>query len=158
MLLILDEVKHDRHKLSPHRVTVLGECTPELFNRAVIKAFNSASTTGSANILYSAKLTPAGNISLVAKLYQVKRNKIGKKQYKMFATFHHPDGEQLRIQAKVSKLFERSDKSYPSRPVYNPNVPTRLKKTIRSKKVSTRKPTATPKLPQSIIQPRKAAR
>jgi hypothetical protein len=115
-VLVLDIVKPKKHSMSPHRLYNLGELTPELFNRQVVAAFNGASSTGNAHILYSANQLPSGRVRLIAKLFQAKRNKVGKKRYSMFSTFNHPDGAILQKEAKISSLFERADQMYPSRP------------------------------------------
>jgi hypothetical protein len=115
-VLILDVVKPKKHKLSPHRFRNLGTLTNELFKQQVNAAFNGASATGNGHILYLANQLPSGRIRLVAKLFQAKRNQVGKKSYSMFSTFNHPDGTILQKKAGVSSLFERADQAYPSRP------------------------------------------
>lgn len=131
-VLLLDTVrKQDTHHLNKHKLTLIGDVTPANFRMAVSRAFADSSTRGGANIVYQAEILPSGTPKLIARLYQAKRNKAGKKTYKMFATFHHPDGTRLRAKAKISKLFEKSEKVYPSRPPVPPNMNTLIKKLVK---------------------------
>lgn len=128
LVLVQDNVIPKTHQLSPHRLSVLGELTPARFNGAVTTAFNNTSNTGRSNILYSGRILAGGRVKLVAKLFQVKRDKVGLRKYKMFSTFHHPDGERLRVKAKLPVSFlERSPVAYPSRPPISPEFNSKLR-------------------------------
>ena len=131
-VILLDTVrKQDTHHLNKHKLTLIGDLTPANFNRAVSRAFADSSTRGGANIVYQAELLPSGRPKLIARLYQAKRNKAGKKTFKMFAAFHHPDGTRLRARAKTSRLFDKSEKVYPSRPPIPPGMNTLLRKLVK---------------------------
>jgi len=130
-MLVKDIISPKKHSLSPHQLAVLGVLTPERFRLAVFGAFNNASSTGRANILYSGYLLSGGRLKLVAKLYQAKRNRTGFRKFAMFSTFHLPDGEAWRVRAKLPKsMFERSPDTYPSRPAISPDYNTRLKRMV----------------------------
>ena len=140
-VLLIDNVpKQNTHKLNKHRLTVFGEVKPEVFKQAVFRSWNGASVRGGANIIYLADIpVKGGEPKLIARLYQAKRNVIGKaprkKTYKMFGTFHHPDGTILRDKAfstkRSSSMFETSEVVYPSRPPIPPNMNTLLKKLVK---------------------------
>ena len=131
-VILLDTVrKQNTHHLNKHKLQVVGEATPANFDRAVYRAFSDSTTRGGANIVYMGEILPSGTPKLIARLYQAKRNKVGKKQYKMFAAIHHPDGTRLMSKSKTAKLFIRSDKVYPSRPPVPPGMNTLLKKMVK---------------------------
>ena len=135
-VLLLDTVlKQDTHHLNKHKLSKIGDVTPENFKSAIYRAFNGASARGGANIVYLAEILPSGRPKLIARLYQAKRNKVGKKQYKMFSAVHHPDGTRLMDKAFASRAsslrWVSSDKVYPSRPPIPPNMNTLLKKLVK---------------------------
>ncbi len=122
-VLLLDVVTVINKKESRHRPRLLGPATPALFQMAVIRAFNRTSLDGKANIIYLARMLSGRKPKIIAKLFQAKRDKRGLRLFTMFAAYHHPDGERLRILAKLPKRIDNSTVDYQSRPPFNPDFP-----------------------------------
>lgn len=120
-VLVADRITVIDKKTSRHRQRLLGPATPERFRSAVTSVFNRTSLDGKAQVIYLARMVAGRKPVVIAKLFQVKRDKRGDKLFTIFAAFHHPDGERLRVKARLPKRIDRSTVNYPSRPPFNPD-------------------------------------
>ena len=115
-VFVLDTVKvpGSHRELAKHNLRVIGTATLKRFQDTVPHVFNETSADGFSRVLYIAKDSKAGPV-LEDKLFTAKRDKIGKKKFKMFTTFYD-EGEKWQEKLGISPIFERATQTYPSTP------------------------------------------